>query len=142
MERRWWISLLIVMNLCVGSSGKVCRRIMDCISERAMLIKETAERKFAEKEYIEAKKLAQQAKDLFPGLGFISLFITVIDIYLSRTKIIDGQPDWHAVLGLDNTATLKKTCVILLSRFRLGRTQRVQEQCLILRGGKRMWFLH
>ncbi|MFS7971476.1 hypothetical protein Hanom_Chr09g00833351 [Helianthus anomalus] len=83
---------------------------MDCISERAMVIKEIAERKFVEKDYIEAKKLAQQAKDLFPGLGYISLFITTIDIYLSRTKIIDGQPDWHAVLGLDNTATLKKTC--------------------------------
>ncbi|KAI3727054.1 hypothetical protein L1987_66863 [Smallanthus sonchifolius] len=43
-------------------------------------------------------------------LGFISLFITIIDIYLSRQNIVDGQADWHAVLGLEDTATLEKTC--------------------------------
>ncbi|KAK9066401.1 hypothetical protein SSX86_013723 [Deinandra increscens subsp. villosa] len=83
---------------------------MDCYHERAQLTKELAERKFAEKDYVEAKKLAQQAKDLFPGLEFISLFITTIDIYLSRQKVVNGQPDWHAVFGLENPATLEKIC--------------------------------
>ncbi|KAK1433926.1 hypothetical protein QVD17_10844 [Tagetes erecta] len=83
---------------------------MDCNNERALAIKETAEKKFAEKDYAEAKKLAQEAKDLFPGLGFISLFITVIDIYFYRQEIVNGQPNWRAVLGLETPSTLDKTC--------------------------------
>ncbi|KAL8250325.1 hypothetical protein R6Q59_034018 [Mikania micrantha] len=86
------------------------QQIMDCNNERALMTRKIAERKFAENDYVEAKKLAQQAKDMFPGLGFISLFITIIDVYLSRQKMVNGQPDWHAVLGLEKSATLKKTC--------------------------------
>lgn len=81
---------------------------MDCNNERALRTKEVAERKFAKKDYVGAKKFAQKAKDLCPELDFISLFITILNIFLSKEKIVDGQPNWYGVLGLEKPATVEE----------------------------------
>ncbi|PWA64263.1 hypothetical protein CTI12_AA346220 [Artemisia annua] len=79
--------------------------IMDFNKDIAMRTKWLAEDKFTEKDFVGARKVAQKAKDLFPGLSFITLFITIIDIYISREI-----PDWYGVVGLEYPATLEQIC--------------------------------
>ncbi|PWA17587.1 hypothetical protein CTI12_AA630270 [Artemisia annua] len=86
---------------------------MDHLKDMGIRYRELAERKFAEYDYVEAKKLCQKAKDFFPGLNFLSTFIIVIDIYLSKEKIVNGEPDWYGILGLEKSATPEK----LFERF-------------------------
>ena len=76
--------------------------------DMAIRTKAVAELKFAEQDYVGAKEFARKAKNISPGLNIISIFITVIDIYLSREKIVDGQPDWYGILGLEKPATPMK----------------------------------
>ena len=73
---------------------------MDHRKDMGIRYRDLAERKFAEYDYDGAKKYCQKAKDYFAGLSLLSTFITVIDIYLSREKIIDDEPDWYGILGL------------------------------------------
>ncbi|PWA44106.1 DnaJ heat shock amino-terminal domain protein [Artemisia annua] len=67
---------------------------MEHLKDMGIRYRDLAERKFAEYDYVGAKKLCQKAKDFFAGLSLLSTFITVIDIYLSREKIVDDEPDW------------------------------------------------
>lgn len=86
---------------------------MDHLKDLGIRYRELAERQFAEYDYVGAKKLCQKAKDFFPGLSLLSTFSTVIDIYLAREKIVDGEPDWYGILGLEKSATPEK----LFERF-------------------------
>ncbi|CAL9190517.1 uncharacterized protein LOC135583235 [Musa acuminata AAA Group] len=84
---------------------------MDCDREEALKAKETAERKFNNKDVKGAKKLALKAQNLFPSLEGISQMITTLDVYLAAGKKINGESDWYAILSVDATAdeeTLKK----------------------------------
>ena len=81
---------------------------MDHRKDMGIRYRDLAERKFAEYDYVGAKKYCQKAKDYFTGLSLLSTFITVIDIYLSREKIIDDEPDWYGILGLEKSATPEK----------------------------------
>ena len=78
---------------------------MDFNKDNAMRTKCVAEDNFSEKDFVGARKLAQKAKDLLPGLSFITLFITIIDIHISREI-----PDWYGVVGLEYPATLEQIC--------------------------------
>ncbi|KAI3765998.1 hypothetical protein L2E82_16046 [Cichorium intybus] len=44
------------------------------------------------------------------SLNLTSLFITLNNIYESKEKTENGEPDWYGVLGLKKPATLEKIC--------------------------------
>ncbi|XP_044468445.1 uncharacterized protein LOC123197966 isoform X2 [Mangifera indica] len=72
---------------------------MDCNRDEAVRAKEIAERKVTERDYAGARKFALKALSLYPGLEGISQMLTIIDVYVSAEKKINGEVDWYAILG-------------------------------------------
>ncbi|XP_044505470.1 uncharacterized protein LOC123225534 [Mangifera indica] len=72
---------------------------MDCNKDEAVRAKEIAERKVTERDYAGAMKFASKAQSLYPGLEGISQLLTIIDVYVSAEKRINGEADWYAILG-------------------------------------------
>ncbi|XP_020586160.1 uncharacterized protein LOC110028594 [Phalaenopsis equestris] len=84
---------------------------MECNRDEALRAKEHAERKFTEKDYVGAKKLALKAQNLSPTLDGISQMLTVFDIYIASEAKINGERDWYGVLHINTSAdeeTVKK----------------------------------
>ncbi|KAL2334478.1 hypothetical protein Fmac_015691 [Flemingia macrophylla] len=74
---------------------------MECNKDEATRAKEIAERKFAAKDTLGAKKFALKALNLFPALEGISQMIATLDVYLSAENKTNGEADWYGVLGVD-----------------------------------------
>lgn len=73
---------------------------MECNKDEATRAKEIAERKFAQKDYADAKKFASKALNLYPALDGISQMLTTFDVYVSGENKINGEADWYGVLGV------------------------------------------
>ncbi|KAK6924670.1 protein of unknown function DUF3444, partial [Dillenia turbinata] len=73
---------------------------MEYNKDEANRAKEIAERKFAEKDFVGAKKFALKANNLYPGLEGIMNLIAIITIYVSSEKKINGEVDYYEVLGV------------------------------------------
>ncbi|KAK7270780.1 hypothetical protein RJT34_26192 [Clitoria ternatea] len=74
---------------------------MECNKDEATRAKEIAERKFAAKDTLGAKKFALKAQNLFPALEGISQMVATLDVYISAENKIHGEADWYGVLGVD-----------------------------------------
>ncbi|KAL2334479.1 hypothetical protein Fmac_015692 [Flemingia macrophylla] len=74
---------------------------MECYKDEATRAKEIAERMFAAKDTLGAKKFALKALNLFPALESISQLIATLDVYLSTENKTNGEADWYGVLGVD-----------------------------------------
>ncbi|XP_020227013.1 uncharacterized protein LOC109808423 [Cajanus cajan] len=77
---------------------------MECNKDEATRAREIAERKFAAKDTLGAKKFALKALNLFPALEGISQMIATLDVYLSAENKTNGEADWYGVLGVDPLA--------------------------------------
>ncbi|CAL1381912.1 unnamed protein product [Linum trigynum] len=78
---------------------------MEANIAEAIRAKETAERRFAEKDFTTAKNYALKAKSLCPGLEGISQMLATFDVYMaSEAKCNGGQVDYYSVLGLKPTS--------------------------------------
>ncbi|KAL5975354.1 hypothetical protein ACLOJK_019676 [Asimina triloba] len=85
--------------------------MMECNRDEAFRAKEIAERKFTAKDIPAAKKFAQKALSLNPGLEGVSQMITTFDVYLASENKINGEVDWYAILNVNANAdddTVKK----------------------------------
>lgn len=78
---------------------------MECNREEALRAHELAEKKFASHDYVSAKKFAQKAQQLFPGLDNISQMLGVIDVHIAaQVKVGTDEKDWYRILQVDQTA--------------------------------------
>ncbi|KAK7380186.1 hypothetical protein VNO78_32667 [Psophocarpus tetragonolobus] len=77
---------------------------MECNKDEATRAKEIAERKFAAKDTLGAKKFALKALNLFPALEGISQMVATLDVYISAENKTNGEADWYGVLGVDPLA--------------------------------------
>ncbi|KAK7314878.1 hypothetical protein VNO77_33406 [Canavalia gladiata] len=77
---------------------------MECNKDEATRAKEIAERKFAAKDTLGAKKFALKAQNLFPALEGISQMVATLDVYISAENKINGEADWYGILGVNPLA--------------------------------------
>ncbi|XP_028791195.1 uncharacterized protein LOC114747080 [Neltuma alba] len=77
---------------------------MECNKDEAVRAKELAEKKFSEREYAGAKKLALKALNLCPTLDGISQFLTTLDVYISSETKVSGEMDWYGILKVNPCA--------------------------------------
>ncbi|KAJ4975172.1 hypothetical protein NE237_000278 [Protea cynaroides] len=77
---------------------------MECKIEKAFKAKETAERRFAEKDFAGAMKYAVKAQKLHPELEGISQMLAAFDVYVASQVQINGETDFYSVLGLNPQA--------------------------------------
>ncbi|KAF8409703.1 hypothetical protein HHK36_005782 [Tetracentron sinense] len=73
---------------------------MECNKEEAFRAKEIAERRFAAKDFIGAKKYAVRAQTLYPELEGISQMLATFDVYVASAVQIGDEIDFYSVLGL------------------------------------------
>ncbi|KAF8020882.1 hypothetical protein BT93_G1326 [Corymbia citriodora subsp. variegata] len=77
---------------------------MECNKDEATRAKEIAETKFIARDMAGAKKFALKAQSLYPGLEGMTQMLATLDVYVSAENIVNGEPDWYTVLGVDPTA--------------------------------------
>lgn len=77
---------------------------MECNKDEAVRAKEIAEKKFNAKDISGAKKFAQKALNLHPGLEGIPQMLATFDVYLSAENKINGENDWYSVLSVNANA--------------------------------------
>ncbi|XP_004302453.1 PREDICTED: uncharacterized protein LOC101303433 [Fragaria vesca subsp. vesca] len=77
---------------------------MECNKDEAIRAKEIAERKFAARDVMGAKKFAVKAQNLFPGLDGIPQLMAALDVLVAAEIRINGEVDWYGMLGLDPRA--------------------------------------
>ncbi|GAB4859340.1 hypothetical protein Ancab_010803 [Ancistrocladus abbreviatus] len=73
---------------------------MESNQEEAVKAKETAEKRFAVKDFVGAKNYALKAQTLFPELDGISQMVATFDIYVASEAKVNGEIDFYSVLGL------------------------------------------
>ncbi|CAA0830867.1 DNAJ heat shock N-terminal domain-containing protein [Striga hermonthica] len=84
---------------------------MECNKDEAVRAKSIAEAMLEQKDYTGSKQFALKAQTLYPGLDGILQMVTILDVYMSAERKINGHIDWYGVLGVDPTAdddTIKK----------------------------------
>ncbi|XP_057956149.1 uncharacterized protein LOC131149586 [Malania oleifera] len=72
--------------------------------EMAFRAKESAERRFAERDFVGAKTYALQAQTLDPELEGISQMVATFDVYIASEVKISGEIDYYSILGLKPSA--------------------------------------
>ncbi|CAB4274497.1 unnamed protein product [Prunus armeniaca] len=72
--------------------------------EEALIAKEIAEKRFAERDYAGAKHYALKAKSLYPGLEGISQMLATFDVYVASEARFYGEIDHYSILGLKPSA--------------------------------------
>ncbi|XP_051134925.1 uncharacterized protein LOC127254084 [Andrographis paniculata] len=63
-----------------------------------------AEKKFLEKDFQGANRMASKAHSLFPGLDGLSQFFEIIHIHIASSHKIHDAPDYYGILGVDSSA--------------------------------------
>ncbi|XP_051122853.1 uncharacterized protein LOC127245821 [Andrographis paniculata] len=75
---------------------------MEHQKDEAVKAKTGAEQLISQENYVEAKKLALQAKALHPELEGIGQLLSTIDVYLcAQKKAGEKEVDWYSVLGVN-----------------------------------------
>ncbi|KAJ8752630.1 hypothetical protein K2173_005519 [Erythroxylum novogranatense] len=77
---------------------------MECNKKEAVKAKSVAEKKFADKDIVEAKRFALKAQSLYPDLDGITQFLATLDVFISAEQTTSGEVDWYKVLGVDPLA--------------------------------------
>nr|GEY33109.1 hypothetical protein [Tanacetum cinerariifolium] len=84
---------------------------MECNKDEGMRAKTIAEKKFADKDFAGAKKLALKARTLYPGLDGISHMLSTLDVYICYENKVNGESDWYGILNVnpsDDDETIRK----------------------------------
>jgi hypothetical protein len=77
---------------------------MEPNTEEAVMAKEIAEKRFAERDFTGAKNYALKAKTLCPGLEGISQMVATFEVYIASQAKCNGEIDYFSVLGLKPSA--------------------------------------
>ncbi|KAM5568249.1 hypothetical protein ABKV19_016021 [Rosa sericea] len=77
---------------------------MECNRDEATRAKEIAEKKFAARDVMGAKKFALKAQNLFPGLEGMPQMLATLDVHVAAENRVNGEVDWYGVLGLEPRA--------------------------------------
>lgn len=77
---------------------------MESKREEAIVAKQHAEKRFAEKDFVGAKNFALKAQMLFPELEGISQMVATFDIYVASEGKVNGEVDFYSILGLKPSA--------------------------------------
>ncbi|XP_050373230.1 uncharacterized protein LOC126790899 [Argentina anserina] len=77
---------------------------MECNRDEAIRAKEIAEKKFAARDVMGAKKFALKAQNLYPGLENLPQMLATLDVHVAAENRIDGEVDWYGILGLEPRA--------------------------------------
>ncbi|KAL6140275.1 hypothetical protein ACLB2K_058575 [Fragaria x ananassa] len=78
---------------------------MEVNKEEALKAKEIAEKRFAEKDFIDAVNYAMKAKSLYPDLEGISQMIATFEVYAATEYRFCGELDHYSILGLKPTSS-------------------------------------
>ncbi|XP_050380932.1 uncharacterized protein LOC126798131 [Argentina anserina] len=78
---------------------------MEINKEEALKAKEIAEKRFAEKDFIDAKNYAVKAKSLYPDLEGISQMVATFEVYAATEYRSCGEIDHYSILGLKPTSS-------------------------------------
>ncbi|XP_004305042.1 PREDICTED: uncharacterized protein LOC101310244 [Fragaria vesca subsp. vesca] len=79
---------------------------MDCNKEDAIKAMQLAERKMQGNDFTGARKMAQKAQRLFPGLGNITQLLAVCDVHCSAENKLGGcEMDWYGILQVQRFST-------------------------------------
>ncbi|CAA7054864.1 unnamed protein product [Microthlaspi erraticum] len=83
---------------------------MESNKDEARRAVDIAERKISEEDYVGAKKFINKAQKLFPELDGLKQVMTVINVYISAPRKINGgrEADWYRILGVDPLADGKE----------------------------------
>ncbi|KAK1277136.1 hypothetical protein QJS04_geneDACA021124 [Acorus gramineus] len=80
---------------------------MDCNKVEAIRAKNIAEKKLKGRDFVQARKFALKAQQLFPDLDNISQMLTICDIhYFSQSKNFESEMDFYGILQVEATADL------------------------------------
>ncbi|KAL2938547.1 Chaperone protein DnaJ [Bienertia sinuspersici] len=77
---------------------------MESKKEEALVAKQHAEKRFAEKDFVGAKNFALKAQMLSPELEGISQMVATFDIYAASEGKVNGETDFYSILGLKPSA--------------------------------------
>ncbi|KAE8679694.1 F-box protein SNE-like [Hibiscus syriacus] len=77
---------------------------MDANKEEALKAKETAEKRFCERDFEGAKTYALKAKSLYPELEGISQMVSTFEVYVASEAKCMGETDYYSILGLKPSA--------------------------------------
>ncbi|KAK1394272.1 hypothetical protein POM88_013328 [Heracleum sosnowskyi] len=77
---------------------------MECNKDEALRAQEIAEKKFKNRDFAGAKKLALKAQNLYPPLEGISQMLSTFDVHIAAETRVAGEIDWYGVLGITPTA--------------------------------------
>ncbi|WCJ37394.1 DNAJ heat shock N-terminal domain-containing protein [Euphorbia peplus] len=77
---------------------------MEANIEEALRARDTAEKRFSEKDFAGAKNYALKAKTLCPGLEGISQMVATFEVYIASEGKCNGAIDYYSVLGLKPSA--------------------------------------
>ncbi|KAK4379966.1 hypothetical protein RND71_001828 [Anisodus tanguticus] len=78
---------------------------MECNKEEAIRVREIAEKKMENRDFIGAKKLASKAQQLFPDLENIKQMVLVCDVHCSaENRTFGNEKDWYGILKVEPTA--------------------------------------
>ncbi|XP_050380831.1 uncharacterized protein LOC126798052 isoform X1 [Argentina anserina] len=85
---------------------------MDCNKEDAIKAMQRAETKMQDNDFTGARKMAQKAQQLFPGLENISQLLAVCEVHCSAENKLGGcEMDWYGILQVQrfsHVAIIKK----------------------------------
>ncbi|KAM1095623.1 hypothetical protein EV2_010780 [Malus domestica] len=85
---------------------------MECNKEEAYKAMQLSEVKMQNHDFTGAKKMAQKAQRLFPGLENIEKLLTVCEVHCSSENKMGGfEMDWYGILQIqkcDDDVTIKK----------------------------------
>ncbi|XP_021766323.1 J protein JJJ2-like [Chenopodium quinoa] len=77
---------------------------MESKREEALVAKQHAEKRFAEKDFVGAKNFALKAQMLYPELEGISQMVATFDVYVASEGKVNGEVDFYSILGLKPSA--------------------------------------
>ncbi|CAO2812918.1 unnamed protein product [Amaranthus hypochondriacus] len=77
---------------------------MESKKEEALIAKQHAEKRFAEKDFVGAKNFALKAQMICPELEGISQMVATFDVYVASESKVNGEVDFYSILGLKQSA--------------------------------------
>ncbi|XP_009335671.2 uncharacterized protein LOC103928367 [Pyrus x bretschneideri] len=84
---------------------------MECNKEEAFKAMQLSEVKMRNSDFTGARKMAQKAQRLFPGIENIEKLLTVCEVHCSSENKIGFEMDWYGILQIqksDDDVTIKK----------------------------------
>ena len=90
--------------------------MMECNREEAIRARDMALRKYAEHDFVTARKFVFKAQQLNPAMEGISQMLAVMDVHsCAQMKVGANETDWYGILQVPLSLSLLSLCAIDLS---------------------------